>query len=155
LIGISTGFLYLHETLESRRSLPDYGIILGKKLKSFFSIKENKRRFVSRFQPDETTSLLRPESSHSNSSRVSSSDFSESVSKPALPPPRLREVFTKQSTINLISYTMLAMHGGSFDQLIAVFMHHPREAHNPNDPWLKFAGGFGTDSSRIGTLFTL
>jgi hypothetical protein len=59
----------------------------------------------------------------------------------------------------LIVYTLLALHNIAFDQLIPIFMHHPVQDHsakNPDfQPPLKFAGGFGLDSGRIGFIFTL
>lgn len=64
-----------------------------------------------------------------------------------------------QTIINLIVYTLLALHNIAFDQLIPIFMHHPVQDHSANNPDfqppLKFAGGFGLDSSRIGFIFTL
>ena len=73
--------------------------------------------------------------------------------KPALPPPSFREVLHYQTIINLIVYTLLALHNIAFDQLIPIFMHHP--VNSDFQPPLKFAGGFGLDSGRIGFIFTL
>lgn len=91
-----------------------------------------------------------------------------------------REIFTPQSNINLLAYTLLALHSIAYDQLLPVFMHYPSlldhheqqqqqtaqvsqsssfpglidntpppAYHHP----LKFTGGFGIDSGRIGLLF--
>src|SRR2546430_15796529 len=38
-----------------------------------------------------------------------------------------REVFSPQSNINLVAYTLLAMHAVAFDQILPVFMHHPTD----------------------------
>ena len=67
------------------------------------------------------------------------------------------EVFTRQSVINLIVYTFLALHSSSYDQLLPIFMHNPRQHHDSSNTSLpfKFSGGFGLGSGRIGTLFTL
>jgi hypothetical protein len=78
-------------------------------------------------------------------------------SRPTPPPPRIWDVFTTQSTINLVSYTFLALHSMAFDQLLPIFMHHPQQlptSENSHLPF-KFSGGFGIGSGRIGTLFTL
>ena len=67
------------------------------------------------------------------------------------------EVFTRQSVINLIAYTFLALHSAAYDQLLPIFMHHPRQSPDSTNTSLpfKFAGGFGLEHGRIGTMFTL
>jgi hypothetical protein len=67
------------------------------------------------------------------------------------------EVFTRQSVINLIAYTFLALHSAAYDQLLPIFMHHPRQSPTPQNTSLpfKFSGGFGLEHGRIGTMFTL
>lgn len=69
----------------------------------------------------------------------------------------MAEVFTRQSVINLIVYAFLALHATATDQLLPIFLHHPRQHHTPANTHLplRFSGGFGLGSSRIGTLFTL
>ena len=66
-------------------------------------------------------------------------------------------MFSPQSNINLATYTLLAMHSVSFDQLLPIFMHHPTQGIR--DPQVrlpfKFSGGFGINSGRIGVLFTI
>ena len=79
--------------------------------------------------------------------------------KPAMAPPSYREVFNYQSNLNLLVYALVALHSVAYDQLLPVFMHlppQPDRSTNPNVHYpLKFAGGFGIDSDRIGLLFTL
>ena len=74
-------------------------------------------------------------------------------------PPSYREVFQYQSNLNLLVYALLALHSVAFDQLLPVFLHlppQPDRSTNPNVHYpLKFAGGFGIASDRIGLLFTL
>ena len=106
---------------------------------------------------ESSAALLRPTSSSSNHSREFSNNFSSKAQKPALPRPSLKEVFTRQSVINLIAYTFLALHAVAYDQLLPIFLHIPQQrpdAENTKLPF-KFSGGFGLKSSRIGTLFTL
>lgn len=69
----------------------------------------------------------------------------------------MAEVFTRQSVINLTAYFFLAMYAAAYDQLVPIFMHTPREHHTPANTHLpfKFSGGFGLDSGRIGSIFTL
>ena len=82
------------------------------------------------------------------------------VGKPfkPLPPPNIKEVFSRQTTINLIAYTALALHSITFDQLLPVFMYQslrsPQQEADMRLPF-KFAGGFGLQSESIGFLFML
>lgn len=73
------------------------------------------------------------------------------------PPPSMKEVFTKQSVINLAAYTFLALHSVAFDQTLSVFMHLDPQVPDDSNTKLpfKFNGGFGLESGRIGTLFTM
>ena len=74
-------------------------------------------------------------------------------------PPSYWEVFSPQSNINLLTYTLLALHSVAYDQLLPVFMHLPPQDHRSSSPDIqlpfKFAGGMGLDSGRIGLLFTM
>lgn len=69
----------------------------------------------------------------------------------------MKEVFTRQSVINLIAYTFLALHSVAYDQLLPIFLHNPRQVPTPDNTSLpfKFSGGFGLKANRIGALFTL
>jgi hypothetical protein len=69
----------------------------------------------------------------------------------------MSEVFTRQSVINLMAYTFLALHSVAYDQLLPIFLHNKKQEPTPDNTSLpfKFSGGFGLKSGRIGTLFTL
>ncbi|CZT04429.1 related to E.coli tetracycline resistance protein TCR1 [Rhynchosporium graminicola] len=161
LVGITTGILFLKETLETKKYQSDYGLTLGKKLtagiKACVSVKKQPKSFhrtPTAF--DETSPLLRPASVSAGSESSRYESYAPKNDKPPLPRPTLVEVFTKQSVINLIAYTFLALHAVAYDQLLPIFLHTPRQtpdSTNVNLPF-KFAGGFGLGSSRIGTLFT-
>ena len=71
--------------------------------------------------------------------------------------PGLREVFTSQSTIALISYSFLALHSVAYDQALPVFLNFPVTEHTPENTSLPihFTGGFGLGSGKIGTIFTV
>lgn len=156
MVGISTGVLFLRETLETKRHKRDHGIVLGhhlkKSIRALFHLHKPAKSYHSHAEDREASaSLLRPTSSASNQ------DFSAKSLKPAQSRPALREVFTRQSIINLIAYTFLALHAVAYDQLLPIFMHIPRQTpdeHNTKLPF-KFSGGFGLNSDRIGTLFTM
>jgi len=150
LIGITSGILFLHETLEDKKSRRDYGLVFGSLLTRPCS--RRRRRRTWRRDSAEADPFL----------PVPGSELSSPVSGPRAPTPPQKsagwhEVFSPQSNINLAVYTFLAMHSVAFDQLLPIFMHHPVQSirdpavHLP----LKFAGGFGIDSNRIGVLFTI
>jgi hypothetical protein len=108
---------------------------------------------------EEGASLLRPSSAAgSDSSRAFDEDFTGKASRqPAQARPALSEVFTRQSVINVIAYTFLALHAVAYDQLLPVFMHHTKQIPDSTNTRLpfQFSGGFGLGSGRIGTIFTL
>lgn len=170
LVGISTGLLFLKETLETKRHKKDYGYALGQRIShilelTFSPFRKTKKPFRRRSShfDESTASLLRPGSSAgSDTSKLS--DFSPLTTKsprlprPVLPRPTMKEVFTRQSVINLAAYTVLCLHSAAYDQLLPIFLHHQRQSQKtPQNTHLpfKFSGGFGLGSSRIGTLFTL
>ncbi|KAE9368716.1 MFS general substrate transporter [Stipitochalara longipes BDJ] len=165
LLGISTGFLFLKETLETRRHRSDPGLFLGvflvKRVFAFVravfrmdNLHRKPYRRPSESFDESSASLLRRSSI--TASDTPKYDDSKNT-KPALPRPTLIEVFTRQSVINLIAYTFLALHSVAYDQLLPIFLHHPRQTHNPSNTHLpfKFSGGFGLNSSQIGTMFTM
>ena len=102
---------------------------------------------------------LLQQSSNQYSCEDEEATISEESKKPPLPPPSIREVLHRQSVLNLVCYTLLALHNISFDQLIPIFMHYPPQKHtrsNPEyQPPFQFSGGFGLDSASIGLMFTL
>ena len=66
------------------------------------------------------------------------------------------QIFSRQSSLNLFTYTLLALHGVAYDQLLPVFMHYPSQRNSPSNHEVrlpfKFAGGFGIDVRTI--IFT-
>ena len=66
-------------------------------------------------------------------------------------------VFTPQTTLNLLVYTLLAFHSVAFDQILPVFLNYPKWNPDRSDFQLpfKFVGGFGLSSGKIGTIFTV
>ncbi|TVY13525.1 putative membrane protein [Lachnellula arida] len=161
MVGISTGILFLKETLETKRHRTDYGREVGARLvsafKTIFRLNRKHKTFRRNSTVNEEQSLLRPTSSAGNgSSEQYDRDFSsKSIPKPPQPAPALREVFTRQSVINLIAYTLLALHSVAYDQLLPIFMHAKKQPHDANTQLpFKFTGGFGINHARIGVLFT-
>ena len=84
-------------------------------------------------------------------------DFATKTKPVVVVRPSVRDVFTRQSVINLICYTFLALHSVAYDQMLPIFMHLSRKESNQRNTQLpfKFSGGFGLSLGRIGTLFTM
>lgn len=140
-----------------------------------------KRKKQNTWNDDEQASSLLRSSHRRSASSLDNADseaFNKQNKKSTGPqqPPGYREVFSRQSNINLLVYSLLALHSIAFDQLIPIFMHLPTQklTNNPEVKLpLKFAGGFGIgssslplqssppltdthlDSERIGLLFTM
>ena len=148
LIGISSGILFLHETLEEKKSRRDYGLLLGSLLTSSCSRRRRARAWSNSEERepflDGTTSEL-------------SSPVATRTPKIPKKNPGWAEVFSRQSNINLVVYTFLAMHSVAYDQLLPIFMHFPVQSRQDPEIHLpfKFAGGFGINSNQIGLLFTV
>ena len=165
LIGLTSGILFLQESLEAKKDRRDYGLKLGSALVASCSKRNRRHKHKSSLTHwrtasyDESAAFLEDDSENSSSSPMSQTPLS-ARSKPfvaAYKPPSYREVFSRQSNINLAVYTFLAMHSVAFDQLLPIFMHYPLQSRKDPDIHLplKFAGGFGITSSRIGLLFTI
>lgn len=71
--------------------------------------------------------------------------------------PGMRQVFTRQTVINLLAYSFLAFHSVAYDQNITVFLNYPIMEHTPANTRLPFYfnGGFGLESGKIGTIFAI
>ena len=155
LVGISTGVLFLRETLEEKRHKKDYGLALGRLLTRCCS-KKRTHKPRTQLSIDQSQPFLADTSDDIEDPRPGQSPTSPTL-KPKQSGSQWREVFSYQSNLNLLVYTLLAMHSVAFDQLLPIFMHHPTQTIN--DPGVhlpfKFAGGFGIDSSRIGVLFMM
>ena len=158
LVGLSTGILFLKETLETRKGQRDYGIILGRLLLRPFTCKRAGPKWS--IEEEQSASLLK----HSRDSPAAALETENDAqgnrkAPPPVPPPTYREVFSRQSNLNLLTYSILALHSLAYDQLIPIFMHYPQQTNRSTNPDVslpfKFSGGFGLDSNRIGLLFTV
>ncbi|EGS18027.1 uncharacterized protein CTHT_0060410 [Thermochaetoides thermophila DSM 1495] len=149
-ISFMTGLLFLKETLHSKRHHRDWGLVLGEKLTRPFRARRKSQQHHRRlsFVDDEASAPLVPQSP-------------VSTTEPATPieeqPVTIKEIFTPQTSLNLLCYTILAFHSVAYDQVLPVFLNYPRlppeEAHIKLP--FKFIGGFGLSSDKIGTLFTI
>ncbi|KAF2644468.1 MFS general substrate transporter [Massarina eburnea CBS 473.64] len=152
-VGIITGWLFLRESLEAKKHDRDIGLIIGAKLTAWIRKIFNITGTQMPTRPAEQEPLL-------GQQKLTEDEEADPVSMKKVikePPPRVVDVLSFQTTMNLVVYTLLALYSIAFDQLLPVFMHHPPQSID--DPAvslpLKFAGGFGIDSRRIGAMFTI
>ena len=158
LVGLFVGTLFLKETLETKKDKRDYGIILGEILLLPFTRKKNKPKWS--LKEEQSASLLNHKRNSSTASLDTDLDAQQSrTAVPVVAPPTYREVFSRQSNLNLLTYSILALHSLAYDQLLPIFMHYPQQTDRSTNPDVhlpfKFTGGFGLNSDRIGLLFTV
>ncbi|KAI1375458.1 MFS general substrate transporter [Hypoxylon crocopeplum] len=154
LVSLTTGILFLNETLQSKRHSRDWGLVLGDRIKEAF--REHPHRRAQRlrrysFQDSEVSAPLLSADVPSKTARVTVVETKTQKSQ-SLP---MSAVFTRQSVINLVSYTFLALHSVAYDQVLPVFLNYPPLEHTPENTSLPFvfSGGFGLTHARIGTIF--
>lgn len=160
VFGITTGFLFMEETLETKRDKPDLGRRLGLRLQAF-SKKLYMRLGLSGLKnaevdEDENAPLL-AESNGTLQKHADEEDGPLKPSEPTPPPPGFKEVLNRQSVLNLAVYTLLALYSLGFDTLLPVLMHHPPDQPDelPWNPPFQFVRGFGLHNKDIGLMFTL
>ncbi|KAL5116325.1 hypothetical protein ACEQ8H_005783 [Pleosporales sp. CAS-2024a] len=151
-IGILVGWLFLKDTLESKKHHQDLGLRTGAKMVAFckrLSGASNESKHVS----GERAPLLGPQKIN-NETAATEGVASETTKANA---PKIKDVLTSQTRLNLVVYSLLAFWTLAYDQLLPVLMHHPPQSlDDPNVKLpFKFAGGFGMDSQRIGFIFTI
>ncbi|KAE8349903.1 major facilitator superfamily domain-containing protein [Aspergillus coremiiformis] len=142
IIGITTGVLFLHETLATKKDHRDYGLVLGSMLTSSCTSREKRARYM--VQDNETTPLL--------------GENAAQQKKDPVKQPSWKEVFSPQSRLVLMGYALMSLHTMAFDSLLPVFLHTPvQRLHDNPDVRLpyKFIGGFGVDSQAIGMYYTM
>lgn len=116
LVGLSSGFLFLQETLEAKKHRRDYGLMLGSALTASCSKRRPPRRAKSWQSIDgESRPFLEADLDEEPGTPLSRTRPARQ--KVASKQPGYREVFSKQSSINLCAYTLLAMHSVAYDQL--------------------------------------
>ncbi|KAH1702841.1 hypothetical protein KXX23_007318 [Aspergillus fumigatus] len=143
VIGITTGWLFLHETLAAKKHHRDVGLRLGQMLTGSCSSRRKNTSNSETQEDDERTALLGKHRSTKSTTATR---------------PSWKDVFSPQSTLVLLVYAMMAMHNMAFDSLLPVFLHMPIQRLDGNPEVrlpFKFIGGFGVDSQTIGIYYTL
>lgn len=151
-VSVVVAILFLHETLETKKHEKDWGLLLGEKISQPFRTKprhkhnhQHQRHHRPSFVDAEATAPLLPKSG-------------VVLKKPSrAPPPTMKEIFTYQVTMNILAYTILALHSVAFDQVLPVFLNYHRQVPDSDNTHLPFhfSGGFGLNSNKIGTIFTI
>ncbi|KAI3324862.1 MFS general substrate transporter [Xylariaceae sp. AK1471] len=156
LVSLSTAALFLKETLQSKRHSEDWGLILGRRITEAFKdhpLRRQQRLRRYSLQDAEASAPLLQTDGMSRPTRAT--HHKAQLEKPVRP--TMSAVFTRQTVINLVAYTFLALHSVAFDQVLPVFLNYPPQEHtslNTSLPFF-FSGGFGLNSGHIGTIFTL
>jgi MFS family permease len=112
LIGIVTGWLFLKESLEAKKHERDYGLIIGAKITAWvrktFRIPKKPKKHPER-EP-----LL-------GNKKVAGDEEAQESGTPEIVaiknPPKLKDVLTYQTTLNLVVYTLLALYILAYDQV--------------------------------------
>lgn len=146
LISVASASMFLKETLATKREEKDWGLLVGKRLTRAFQrspVSMTQRR--GSFVDGEATAPLVPTKVISRSSPTTQKSVA------------MKEIFTRQTTINLLAYTFLAFHSVAYDQNVTVFLNYPRVDKTPSNTHLPFYfnGGFGLKAGEIGTIFTM
>ena len=159
-ISCSTGFLFLKETLETKRHKRDWGRQLGKNIKRFFKGRKgyahrhhhNHQRYQHANDDSEAGPLLYKVVSNTSSTVPENGPVRRGPSPPHV---KLSDVLCPQIKLTLLSYTIMALHAVAYDQVLPVFLSYP--PLQPDDPrnLFFFAGGFGLSSNSIGIIFTV
>ncbi|KAI2468751.1 MFS general substrate transporter [Annulohypoxylon bovei var. microspora] len=154
LISLSTAMLFLKETLHSKRHARDWGLVLGERIKEAF--RESPKRRAQRLrryslQDDDATAPLLSAGAPSKTARATVVETRVEKAKP-LP---ISAVFSRQTVVNLVAYTFLALHAVAYDQVLPVFLNYPPQVHTPANSTLPFvfSGGFGLNHAHIGAIF--
>lgn len=150
-VSVVVATLFLHETLETKRHEQDWGLKLGEKISRPFKKKSgyvHQRRHRPSFVDAEASAPLLPKSGAAGVVKKKPGNTT---------PPTMREIFTSQVTVNIVAYTFLALHSVAFDQVLPAFLNYPRQMPNGENTHLPFhfSGGFGLNSNKIGTIFTV
>lgn len=130
IVGIVTGILFLQETLETQKDRYDPGLALGRALTGPCTSRGKDQAELKHADEERTTLISRA---------------TKKMKKPVVRP-RWSQVFTPQSNLVLLAYSLMSGLGMAFDSVFPVFLHWPVQQLRDNpDVQLpfKFASGFG------------
>jgi MFS family permease len=111
-IGIVVGWLFLQETLESKKNAPDLGVRTGARLVAF--VRKLLHLPTQKQSSPEREPLLHRQKAVDSEAASPNHAAHEVVKEKA---PKYRDVLTYQTSLNLIVYTLLAMYTQAYDQV--------------------------------------
>lgn len=114
-IGIVVGWLFLQETLESKRHHQDLGLRTGTRLTTAVRKLLGIYRKGQSLEPDREPLLGQQKAVDTAPTAVNAAVASAKTEKP-----RIRDVLTYQTTLNLVVYTLLALYSIAYDQVSRV-----------------------------------
>jgi MFS family permease len=135
--GILVGFLFLKESLETKKHQRDHGRDIGSAL---IRCARGKKRRSDSLGHHETLGSSGPANHKKGDIKAVTVSYSK--------------LLDRNTTLILISYFTLAFHQVAYDQLLPVFLHLQVDREGVQLPF-KFNGGFGLESGRIGLIFTV
>jgi MFS family permease len=115
-VGIIVGWLFLKETLESRKHHQDLGLRTGAKLTAFFQSLKPPWRTGKAHQADREPLLGQRKVYHEEAEQT----LAEASEATEIKKPRIRDVLTYQTTLNLVVYTCLAFYTMAYDQVALI-----------------------------------
>lgn len=133
IVGIFTGILFLKETLETQKDRYDPGLALGRAL----------------IRPCTSRRKQQDELKDADEERTTLLPHQPKKKKPVVRP-SWSQVFTFQSNLVLVAYTLMSGLMMAFDSVFPVFLHWPvQQLHDNPDVQLpfKFTSGFGIGES--------
>ncbi|KAI0107326.1 MFS general substrate transporter [Hypoxylon sp. NC0597] len=154
LISLATAMLFLKETLQSKRHSRDWGLALGERVKEAFRDHPKRRAQRLRRYSLQDAEVQAPLLSANGPVKAVTTTIIETRAEKPKPLP-ISAIFSRQTTVNLIAYTFLALHSVAFDQALPVFLNYPPQVHTPENTSLPFvfSGGFGLNHAHIGAIF--
>ncbi|TKA72613.1 hypothetical protein B0A49_07174 [Cryomyces minteri] len=173
LFGLIIGILFLEETHEDKQNRRDPGLEAGKWILSKFHRTSSEELLLSdkTSYPEETLSLLDEDTQppEYRSTVLSPGLASKYDLMPEVPPSSLgpirhpvllrgtlavKNAFTRQVLLNLVSFAILAYHTITLEQLMPVLLSMPKSTQPPSLPF-KFTGGLALSTEHIGYVLSV
>lgn len=117
-IGITVGWLFLHETLESKKHEQDLGLRTGAKIVAFvrktLGMANDGKHHVNEREP-----LL-------SQRKVLQDETEQPTSKVVEEAPKMKDVLNFQTSLNLVVYALLALYTLAYDQVCILLARYER-----------------------------
>jgi predicted MFS family arabinose efflux permease len=158
LVSLFFGLFFLKETMPGKEGNKDYGILAGEAMKSLFKrifSKESASGYAAVDEEDfgqEISNQLEPPTPKTPGYAV------QPLSPIGPPRPKLsitsRAIYTREVLVTIVSFGLLPLHNSAFMQVFPVFLSTPYFANGASHSALKFNGGLGMSSPRIGLFLS-